>query len=285
MNRQEEIKKLLSASRNLLNKDMVNESTEILNKYYGIIKESDDDEYETAEPSDEDNEETPKDRKFEKKTTYRISGGLMTINGKDNKELQLTTDDKIAFQSSMDEFVSEVSELVDFNTLNLYPNNVEWSGKIQDLDIEFFFSIGETNGVYINGDMININDEFVEFTTKLRTYYEKFKAKWSKVKKNTKRKMKNFLVKYYKDILLVVLTLLLTIILIKIFKPIEDRSELLKYKLDQLDQNISKVKNLQIQLNDSITSYKKDIEKIDENILKIKSEKTTVNNYYEQKKD
>ena len=181
MNRQEEIKKLLSASRNLLNKDMVNESTEILNKYYGIIKESDDDEYETAEPSDEDNEETPEDRKFEKKTTYRISGGLMTINGKDKKELQLTTDDKLAFQSSMDEFVSEVSELVDFNTLNLYPNNVEWSGKIQDLDIEFFFSIGETNGVYINGDMININDEFVEFTTKLRTYYEKFKTKWSKV--------------------------------------------------------------------------------------------------------
>jgi hypothetical protein len=186
MNRQEEIKKLLSASRNLLNKDMVNESTEILNKYYGIIKESDDD-YEIAEPNDEDNEETPKDRKFEKKTTYRISGGLMTINGKDKKELQLTTDDKNAFQESMDEFVSEVSELVDFNTLNLYPNNVEWSGKIQDLDIEFFFSIGETNGVYINGDMININDEFVEFTTKLRTYYEKFKAKWSKVIANRKK--------------------------------------------------------------------------------------------------
>ena len=187
MNRQEEIKKLLSASRNLLNKDMVKESTDILNKYYGIIKESDDDEYETAEPSDGDNDETPEDRKFEKKTTYRISGGLMTINGKDKKELQLTTDDKLAFQSSMDEFVSEVSELVDFNTLNLYPNNVEWSGKIQDLDIEFFFSIGETNGVYINGDMININDEFVEFTTKLRTYYEKFKTKWSKVIANRKK--------------------------------------------------------------------------------------------------
>jgi hypothetical protein len=186
MNRQEEIKKLLSASRNLLNKDMVNESTEILNKYYGIIKESDD-EYETAEPDEEDNEETPEDRKFEKKTTYRISGGLMTINGKDKKELQLTTDDKTAFQESMDEFVSEVSDLVDFNTLNLYPNNVEWSGKIQDLDIEFFFSIGETNGVYINGDMININDEFVEFNTKLRAYYEKFKAKWSKVISNRKK--------------------------------------------------------------------------------------------------
>ena len=185
MNRHDEIKKLLSASRNLLNREGINESTEILNKYYGLLKENET-EYETANTEEDSFEnkkesETPEDRKFEKKKTYRISGGLMSINGKDKNELQLTTDDKTAFQDTMDEFVNEVSELVDFNTLNLYQNNVEWSGKIQDLDIEFFFSIGETNGVYINGDMININDEFVNFITKLRTYYEKFKTKWSKV--------------------------------------------------------------------------------------------------------
>lgn len=185
MNRHDEIKKLLSASRNLLNREGINESTEILNKYYGLLKENET-EYETANTEEDSFEnkkesETPEDRKFEKKKTYRISGGLMSINGKDKNELQLTTDDKTAFQDTMDEFVNEVSELVDFNTLNLYQNNVEWSGKIQDLDIEFFFSIGETNGVYINGDMININDEFVNFITKLRTYYEKFKTKWSKI--------------------------------------------------------------------------------------------------------
>ena len=180
MNRHDEIKNLLSASRNLLNKESVNESTEILNKYYGLLKE-DIEEYETADVDDEETDkETPSDRKFEKKKTYRISGGLMSINGKDKSELQLTTDDKLAYQESMDEFTNEVSDLVDFNTLNLFPNNVEWSGKIQDLDIDFFFSIGESNGIYINGDMININDEFVELTTKLRTYYEKFKTKWSK---------------------------------------------------------------------------------------------------------
>jgi hypothetical protein len=193
MNRHDEIKKLLSASRNLLNRESVNESTEILNKYYGLLNESDD-EYETAEiesDEEENNEETPSDRKFEKKKTYRISGGLMSINGKDKNELQLTTDDKTAYQETMDDFTNEVSDLVDFNTLNLYPNNVEWSGKIQDLDIEFFFSIGETNGVYINGDMININDEFVGFITKLRTYYEKFKTKWSKVIANRKKTPKN----------------------------------------------------------------------------------------------
>ena len=54
MNRHDEIKKLLSASRNLLNRESVNESTEILNKYYGLLNESDD-EYETAEiESDEE---------------------------------------------------------------------------------------------------------------------------------------------------------------------------------------------------------------------------------------
>jgi hypothetical protein len=189
MNRHDEIKKLLSASRNLLNRESINESTEILNKYYGLLNEGEN-EYETAEIEGdeiENNEETPSDRKFEKKKTYRISGGLMSINGKDKNELQLTTDDKTAYQETMDDFTNEVSDIVDFNTLNLYPNNVEWSGKIQDLDIEFFFSIGETNGVYINGDMININDEFVEFITKLRTYYEKFKTKWSKVIANRKK--------------------------------------------------------------------------------------------------
>ena len=35
----------------------------------------------------------------------------------------------------MDEFISEVAEIVDFNKLNVYPNNVEWSGKIAEMDL------------------------------------------------------------------------------------------------------------------------------------------------------
>ena len=72
-------------------------------------------------------------------------------------------------------------EIVDFNKLNLYSNNVEWSGKITELDVEFYYSIGETNGVYINGTMTKIDDDYLEFLNKLRQYYEKFKSKWSKV--------------------------------------------------------------------------------------------------------
>ena len=97
--------------------------------------------------------------------------------------------------------------------------------------------------------------------------------------------MSGFIKTYYKEIIQIILGLLLVFLLVRTFVPAPDKSELLKYKLDQLDQNINKMKQLQLQLNDSITSYKKDIDKIDENISKIKSEKTTVNNFYEQKKE
>ena len=105
----------------------------------------------------------------------------MVIHGKDKSDLELTTDEKIAFQETMDEFVNEVSDLVDFNKLNLYPNNVEWSGKIIDFDLEFFMSIGEDSGIYINGDMIKADEKFLELVNKIKSYYEKFKSKWAKI--------------------------------------------------------------------------------------------------------
>ena len=129
----------------------------------------------------DDDDEDGNGSKSENKRAYRISGGILVLHGNDKTDTQLTTDDKIAFQESMDEFVSEVAEIVDFNKLNVYPNNVEWSGKIAEMDLEFFFSIGESKGVYINGTMIKLDDDFMEFITKLQSYYEKFKSKWSKV--------------------------------------------------------------------------------------------------------
>jgi hypothetical protein len=196
----EEIKKLLSASRNLIGGNQLKEDYNNIRKNYNLLNEQseenpegrinimkdiedtikNDTEYETAEQP-EDEEEKMEDAKSDKKKAYRISGGILVIHSKDTSDLQLTTDDKMAFQESMSEFKQDVTEIADFNKLNLYPTNVEWSGKITELDIEFFFSIGESNGVYINGTMIKLDDEFTEMTTKLKTYYEKFKAKWSKV--------------------------------------------------------------------------------------------------------
>ena len=202
-NSHDEIKQLLEASRKLLNNETINED---IRRQYGLLTEQGVDltgdnvtkkinvaksvedtiDYETAD-TDGDGYNDEEESKDDKTQGYRISGGILVLHGKEQTELELTTDEKIAFQETMDEFVAEVSDMVDFNKLNVYTNNVEWSGKLIEQDIEFFFSIGEENGIYIEGEMIKADDEFLGLITKLNTYYQKFKSKWAKILASRKK--------------------------------------------------------------------------------------------------
>ena len=193
-NSHDEIKNLLKASRNMLSNNRINEQISDIKNKYGIITEqgvnltSDDiskpmNIAKSVENKIEDDAEPDRD----KSQGYRISGGILVLHGKDSSDLELTTDDKIAFQETMDEFVNEVSDLADFNTLNVYPNNVEWSGKLIDDDIEFSLSIGENSGIYINGTMIKVDEDFLTTLSKLQQFYQKFKSKWGKVLANRKK--------------------------------------------------------------------------------------------------
>ena len=187
-NQYDELKNLLNVSRNMLGKNDLPESRKVL-KRKGIINEQEvDDDGPTNIDIDSEQEieiETTPDE--DKQKSYRVSGGLITLHGNTKQELELSTDEKTSYQETMDEFVNEVSDLSDFGTLNVYPNNVDWSGKVIDYDVEFYFSIGETNGVYINGDMIKLDDGLVELINKLTSYYDKFKAKWAKVLSQRKK--------------------------------------------------------------------------------------------------
>lgn len=187
-NQYDELKNLLNVSRNMLGKNDLTESRKVLKKN-GLIREQeiDDDGATNIEVDSEqeiDIQTTPDE---DKSKSYRVSGGLITLHGKTKQELELSTDEKTSFQETMDEFVNEVSDLSDFGTLNLYPNNVDWSGKVIDYDVEFYFSIGEDNGVYINGDMIKLDDGLVELISKLTSFYDKFKAKWASVLSQRKK--------------------------------------------------------------------------------------------------
>lgn len=205
MNNYEELKQLLSASKKLIGGDKLNEEYHNIRKTYGLLFEQPSEnpeskinpmkdiedsiqsntEYETAKSDEKDN---GYDKiKSDKKKLYKISGGILVIHSKNTTDIQLTTDDKIAFQETMSEFKQDVAEIVDFNKLNLYPTNVEWSGKITELDIEFLFSIGESHGVYITGNIIKVDEDFMEMINKLKNYYEKFKSKWSKVISSRKK--------------------------------------------------------------------------------------------------
>ena len=197
MNRHDEIKSLLRASRKMLTNDTINEHFLQIKKNYGLINEQD---YETASSGDDvvdkvniaksvedETEKAQKKNEDEKSQKYRISGGIMVIHGDSKSDLELTTDEKMAFQETMDEFVNEVSDLVDFNPIKIYKTNVEWSGKILDMDIDFMYSISENNGVYIEGSMMKVDDNFLMLVGKLKNYYQKFKSKWAKVLASRKK--------------------------------------------------------------------------------------------------
>lgn len=176
----EDIRKLVKISRNLneqVSINKINVAKDIEDKL-----DQDTDEYETADMTD-DNIESPDD----KMQKYRISGGIISLHGKDKSEVEITSDEKMAFQETMDEFVEEVSDLVDFNELNVYSNSVEWSGKIIDEDVEFILTIGENSGIYINGTNIKVDQEFLDLVSKMQQFYQKFKSKWSKILASRKR--------------------------------------------------------------------------------------------------
>ncbi len=189
MNQYDEIKRLLDNSRSMLGKSKLDETRETLIKK-GLIQEAvipnDPTDIEKDIEVDIDNETQPQKDKTQ---AYRVSGGILKMHGKDQKELELTTDEKVAFQETMDEFVEQVSDLSDFGVLNVYPNNVDWSGKVIDFDLEFYFTIGENSGVYINGDMIKLDAELIELINKLTKFYEQFKSKWAKVLASRKKTM------------------------------------------------------------------------------------------------
>jgi hypothetical protein len=192
MNNYDEIKRLVENSRKMLSSNL-NETTEIRKQYSLLMEQPVDinmgernDEYETAEKKEKDSDEIG--QPSDKQKSYKILGNVLVLHGKSEAQIQLTTDEKNAFVESVDEFQSSVAELVQFEKMNVYDENVEWSGKILEINLEFFFTINEPHGVYINAEMAKIDQESLEIINKLQAYYDKFKTKWSKIVASRKDK-------------------------------------------------------------------------------------------------
>ena len=116
--------------------------------------------------------------KEEKVREYRVSNGLIIVHGITEGDLTLTDEEKSTFQETMDEFVEQVSDLTTYGPLNIYKNDISWSGTLDRFSLEYFYTIGESNGVYINAKMIKIDDDMTEILGKLKEYYNQFNANY-----------------------------------------------------------------------------------------------------------
>ena len=161
--------------------DNIRHLLEISRKHNNLMVEQEEGEYETAQVDSDVEVETGKELE-EKTKEHSVSGGIIITHGIDDMDLELTDDEKGAFQETMDDFVEQVSDMVDYGPLNLYKTNVEWSGKLVKFDLSFFYTIGEVNGVYIGGaNMVKIDDELTELLDKLKRYYGIFTKKWANI--------------------------------------------------------------------------------------------------------
>ena len=97
--------------------------------------------------------------------------------------------------------------------------------------------------------------------------------------------MMEFLKNNWKNITLGILGVIFIYVLVRVFTPTPDMSELNKYKLEQIDKHINEMKTLQKSLSDSIQVYQNKIDEIDDKISNIKVEKKEVNNFYTQKRE
>ena len=97
--------------------------------------------------------------------------------------------------------------------------------------------------------------------------------------------MKDFFVYNWKTITLTILGAIFIYLLVRVFTPTPDHSELNKYKLDQIDQKVKDIEKLQKDIKDSIKLYRSQIKDIDTKISKIKLQRNEINNYYTIKED
>lgn len=157
-----------------------------MKKYLGIIREQFDNRINVAQDiTDKIEDDTSKQ---ERKKRYRISGNILVLNGDSNRDVNITDLEKNAFVETIKEFQDEVSEMANFNELNVYVNNVEWSGTITEYNINFVYTIGESFGVYVftsnsenNLNLFKLDDDSMKFLDSLKRYYTKFKSKWADV--------------------------------------------------------------------------------------------------------
>ena len=187
MNKYDEIQSLLNASRRALGGNLQeSQNRDILKKYSLLTEQSFEkelgqefEEEKNEEPNKKDSEDIGKPK--DKQKMFKIQGNVLVLHGNEKSDIQLTTDEKNAFIESVDEFRTNVAELVEFDKMNVFPENVEWKGKILELNLNFFYTINEPHGIYLNGDMVKIDEEYLEIVGKLQSNYEKFKTKWGKI--------------------------------------------------------------------------------------------------------
>ena len=131
-------------------------------------------EEETIFKGDEEVLRKPEER-FRK---FLVDGAVIQVSGIDEADLNLSENEKEAFKSSMDGFIDNITDLVEFKILNMSSGNIEWVGELTQENIEWVYSLDDQSGCYISANMLQLTDDTVELITKLKQNYKEWASIW-----------------------------------------------------------------------------------------------------------
>lgn len=94
----------------------------------------------------------------------------------DQQDLKLSDEQKNMLSSVIDSFRDQVSQISDLEPgFTLSERQIRLDGSIPDEDINFVLIAGEESGLYINADMLKLEQETINVLNKLFKFEQPFK--------------------------------------------------------------------------------------------------------------
>jgi len=100
----------------------------------------------------------------------------VVIHSEDPEDLELNDEEKGNISQLIDDFRVEVVETVEFDKLHVYETSAKLAGKIGEIGLQFTLSTGDDTGLYINGQMLKIDEKSLDIFRKLGQYQLKFSS-------------------------------------------------------------------------------------------------------------
>lgn len=114
--------------------------------------------------------------------TDKVKDDILVINdvevkllSSDDADLKLTDEQKSTISSTIDNFRQQVSQTADLEPgFTVGVEQIRLDGYISDVDLNFVLISGNDSGLYLNADMLKVEDDVVETIDKLKKFEQQF---------------------------------------------------------------------------------------------------------------
>ena len=95
----------------------------------------------------------------------------------DQTDMELNDNQKTTISTLIDNFKQQVSQIAEFDPgITMNQDQIRMDGSLPDEDINFVFIAGVDSGVYINADMLKLEQNVATALEKLANFNETFKT-------------------------------------------------------------------------------------------------------------